>query len=158
MTRSDSWGPTGEDASTGQNAEGAKQAAATAEACSAQTATADRCASSKETADPRFHRSGTAERHRGAIRAVSACAKVAAKSLPPSTATRTLLTLGLGTGSRAYCASDARRYRPSYDATEQHLLVRTFGVPSKGNGCVGRGRSRQQHHHINIADRNRMHG
>ena len=45
---------------------------------SAQTATADRCASSKETADPRFHRGGEAGRHRGAIRAVSAYAEVAA--------------------------------------------------------------------------------
>ena len=58
--------------STGENAEGAKQAASTAEACSAQTATADRYASSKETADPRFHRGGEAGKHRGAIPAVSA--------------------------------------------------------------------------------------
>src|SRR6266480_4054509 len=63
--------------STGENAEGAKQAAPTAEGCSAQTATADRYASSKETADPRFHRGGEAGRHRGAIRAVSAHAEVA---------------------------------------------------------------------------------
>ena len=40
----------------GEKAEGAKQAAPTADGGSAQTATADRCASSKETADPRFHR------------------------------------------------------------------------------------------------------
>jgi hypothetical protein len=63
---------------TGENAEEAKQAAPTAEGCSAQTATADRYASSKETADPRFHRGGEAGRHRGAIRAVSAYAEVAA--------------------------------------------------------------------------------
>src|SRR5262249_61680115 len=69
---SDSGGPTGE------NAEGAKQAAPRAEECSAQTATADRCASPKETADPRFHRGGEAGRHRGAIPAVSAYAEVAA--------------------------------------------------------------------------------
>ena len=43
-----------------------------------QTATADRYASSKETAGPRFHRGGEAGRHRGAIRAVSACAEVVA--------------------------------------------------------------------------------
>src|SRR5262249_56011477 len=83
VARSDSCG------STGENAEGAKQAAPTAEACGAQTATADRCASSKETADPRFHRDGEAGRHRGAIRAVSAYAELPAYSLarrtPPPT-------------------------------------------------------------------------
>jgi hypothetical protein len=39
---------------TGEDAEGAKQAAPTAEGCGAQTATPDRCASSKETTDPVF--------------------------------------------------------------------------------------------------------
>jgi len=72
VARSDSCG------SAGENTERAKQAAPTAEGCSAQTATADGCASSKETADPRFHRGGEAGRHRGAIRAVSAYAEVAA--------------------------------------------------------------------------------
>ena len=73
VARSDSCGSAGEDSCdfAGENAEGAKQAAPTAEACSAQTATAERCASSKETADPRFHRGGEAGRHRGAIRAVA---------------------------------------------------------------------------------------
>src|SRR5215831_6333286 len=64
--------------STGENVEGAEQAASTTEACSAQSATAGRCASSKETADPQFHRRGEARRDRGAIRAVSKCAEVAA--------------------------------------------------------------------------------
>src|SRR6516162_3601284 len=100
--------------STGENAEGAKQAAPTAEGCSAQTATADRCASSKETADPRFHRGGEAGRHRGAIRAV---AEVAAESLARSTATRTFFTLRLGTGSRAYRASDDTQVRPPVGAS-----------------------------------------
>src|SRR6516165_12342042 len=89
VARSDSCGSTGDDA------EGAKQAAPTAEGGSAQTATADRCASPKETADPRFHRGGEAGRHRGAMRAVG---EVAAQSLARSTATRTFFTLRLGTG------------------------------------------------------------
>jgi hypothetical protein len=47
-----------------------------------------------------------AGRHRGAIRAVSAYAEVAAQSLARSTATRTFFTLRLGTGSRTCRASD----------------------------------------------------
>src|ERR1700745_535690 len=88
VTRSASCVPPGEDScgsTGGEKAEGAKQAAPTADGGSAQTATADRCASSKETADPRFHRGAEAGRHRGAIRAVSAYAEVAVQSLARST-------------------------------------------------------------------------
>src|SRR5262249_56441151 len=71
--------------STGENTEGAKQAAPTAEGCSAQTATADRCcASSKETADPRFHRGGERKAPRGnPCRRRCACLVAVTKHPPP---------------------------------------------------------------------------
>src|SRR5690242_2875480 len=81
LARSDSCGSTGKyfcGSTGGEKAEGAKQAAPTADGGGAKTSTADRFASSKETSDPRFHRGGKAGRHRGAIRTVSVHAEVAA--------------------------------------------------------------------------------
>jgi len=77
-----------------------------------------------------------AGRHRGAIRAVSAYAEVAAQSLARSTATRTFFALRLGTGSCRPIATNVSSARPPPRARTARWLPERGAVPRRTGSAL----------------------